>query len=81
MKKQIRIPIPHGSARVDEDCPKEVIEALHKLAELAYKMPSEQLHKHVVMAALPLDCYIRNKIGCHCTDKCGYTESFGGNEP
>ena len=21
---------------------------------------------------LPSDCYIRNKIGCHCTDKCEY---------
>ena len=45
MKKQIRIAIPHGIAVVDEDCPKETIEALHKLAELAYKMRHKQLKK------------------------------------
>ena len=23
-------------------------------------------------------CYIRTKIGCHCTDKCGYDETLRG---
>lgn len=24
------------------------------------------------------NCYIRTKIGCHCTDKCGYDETLRG---
>lgn len=38
MKKQKRIKINHGSARVDEDCSPETIDMLNKLADAAYNM-------------------------------------------
>lgn len=37
MKKQVRIKLKYGTARVDEDCSKETINMLNKLSELAYK--------------------------------------------
>ncbi len=35
-KKQKRIALKYGSARVDEDCPQETIDMLNKLCEIAY---------------------------------------------
>jgi hypothetical protein len=29
---------------------------------------------------LPSDCYIRNKIGCHCIDECEYKKDIEGND-
>ena len=29
--------------------------------------------------SLPSGCYIRNKIGCHCTDKCEYQNDIQNN--
>jgi len=37
MKPQKRIPVKSGSARVDKDCPAQVIKAVRKMAKLAYK--------------------------------------------
>jgi hypothetical protein len=34
-----------------------------------------------VRGSLPSDCYIRNKIGCHCIDECEYKKDLEGNDP
>lgn len=38
MKKQKRIALNHGHARVDEDCSQETIDMLNALADAAYNM-------------------------------------------
>lgn len=42
MKKQKRIPVKGGSARVDEDCSQETIDMVNRLAELAYDYKPEE---------------------------------------
>ncbi len=37
-----RVPLTHGSARVDNDCSQETINALNKMSELIYNM--DELH-------------------------------------
>ena len=39
-----RVKLTHGSARVDENCSKETIEALDNMSKLAYEMVSEPLN-------------------------------------
>lgn len=48
MKKQKRIPLKYGSARVDEDCSPTTIDMLNKMCELAYEMPTGQLNKALI---------------------------------
>lgn len=46
MKKQKRVRLtPYATARVDEDCPKETLLLLKKMAEMAYETPIEKLKK------------------------------------
>jgi hypothetical protein len=45
MKKQKRIALTHGSARVDEDCSQETIDMLNKLADAAYNMDFSKVKK------------------------------------
>lgn len=45
MKKQKRIELNHGSARVDEDCSQETIDMLNKLADAAYNMDFSKIKK------------------------------------
>ncbi len=47
MKKQIRISVKGGSARIDEGCPAETIAALQKLAEAAYEKCGELNKSHL----------------------------------
>jgi hypothetical protein len=43
MKKQKRIALKHGSARVDENCSQETIDSLNRLCELAYEMDVKEI--------------------------------------
>jgi len=45
MKKQKRIKINHGTARVDEDCSQETINMLNALADAAYNMDFTKIEK------------------------------------
>ena len=45
MKKQKRIALNHGSARVDEHCSQETIDMLNKLADAAYNMDFSKIEK------------------------------------
>ena len=44
-KKQKRIFINHGSARVDVDCSQETIDMINKLADIAYNMDLSKVEK------------------------------------
>jgi hypothetical protein len=45
MKKQKRIWVKSGSARVDEDCQQAIINMLRKIAEIAFKMSAKELNQ------------------------------------
>jgi len=49
MKKQKRIKVKGGSARIDCNCPKETIEAIKEMAEILYKTDLKQLLQACVM--------------------------------
>lgn len=40
MKRQVRIQLKHGSARVDEYCSQATIDMLNKITEIAYNKDS-----------------------------------------
>ena len=57
MKKQKRIPLKYGSARVDEDCSQTTIDMLNKMCELAYEMTTKQLKQPDVIKSV-CDCEV-----------------------
>ena len=40
-----RVKLKHGSARVDDNCPKETIDALNKLSEKVHNTSKEEIEK------------------------------------
>lgn len=47
-KKQKRVALKYGSARVDEDCPAKTIKMLNKLCEIAYHADLSKIAKPIV---------------------------------
>ena len=74
MKKQKRIPLKHGSTRVDEDCSQATIDMLNKMCELAYEMTAKQLKQPDVIKSVCERCGKRKLAGYQCinpiTQKC-----------
>lgn len=63
MKKQKRIPLKHGSARVDENCSQETIDMLNKMTELAHETEVKSHHNKGVGFDMKEVCY-KCQSGC-----------------
>jgi hypothetical protein len=74
MKKQKRIPLKYGSARVDEDCSQTTIDMLNKICELAYEMPTKKLKQPDVVGSLQP---IQEQVPCNNCQGCGCTGCGG----